>query len=423
MVWRDGHSVSMEHVGECAELQESAEQMLGPPRKLETALELASEPGPESHLQVVELQSRIHRRAALHLSPVEKGKREQRAVLRQIQELMQSQQRKLNGLHISDSRTAFAAMDRDDSGTLDRGEFATAIRRLGLGLTNAQIESLMRSLDRDGNGTIDYEAWLDYMLTDFSDTSDMSAQAEPDEPRRAILACKRELRNLSLHSLMLLARSAGVEDQDIQSVNWRPDLESLIQRKFGELRHKLEGMSLREVQIKAEEFGIAKHRLEAAEERAEPKLALIDLMITHELKRAPQRLQDHERDMEQQLRVAEQAEAKAKEQAAQALQKMQDHERDMEQQLRVAARVESDLESLFVLQQRVSTLEDHEHQQAREAWSSDEVDMDGFDLTQKLQGAAEEGTPPLDMFDHTEAVRDTQLNALHAVMELMSPPK
>eukprot|EP01043_Picozoa_sp_COSAG02_P034873 COSAG02_NODE_2463_length_8788_cov_3.119001_6_plen_554_part_00 len=466
--------------------------------------------------RVVGSPSRIHTREAFHLSPVEKGKREQCAVLRQIQEVMKSQQRKLNGLQISDSQTAFAAMDRDDSGTLDRGEVATAIRRLGLGLEESQIESLMRSLDREGNGTVDYEAWLDYMLTDFSD---MPAQTRLDEPRRAILSCKRELRNLSLHSLMLLAKSTGVEDQEVQRVNWRPELEGLIQRKLGDLRHELERMSLRQVQTKAEEFGIPKLRLEAAEEHPVPKLALIDLMIMHELQRAPQRMQDHEKhmeqrllmaeqaeakakeqaaqalqlmqdhekhmeqrllvaeqaeakakeqaaqalqrmqdhekdmeqrllvaeqaeakakeqaaqalqrmqdnekDMEQRLLVAEQAEAKAKEQAAQALQRMQDHEKDMEQQLLTAARVESDLESIFLLQQRVSTLEVDRSQQVSEAWNSDGFDDDGVDLTEKLQGTAEEGTPPLDMFERTEDARDTQLNALQAVMELMSPPK
>ena len=105
-----------------------------------------------------------HGGGAYHLSAQAKTQREHAAVLRQIQQAMQQQaKRKLNGHSIVDSRGVFHAMDRDNSGTLDPGEFADAMRRLGLGLTAQQVGGLARALDRDGDGAIDYEELLDYL--------------------------------------------------------------------------------------------------------------------------------------------------------------------------------------------------------------------------------------------------------------------
>lgn len=48
----------------------------------------------------------------------------------------------------------FSALDRDNSGTIDVGELRLGLGRLGLGLTVAQFEWLMRTLDADGDGVI-----------------------------------------------------------------------------------------------------------------------------------------------------------------------------------------------------------------------------------------------------------------------------
>ena len=105
---------------------------------------------------------RVHTDGVYQLSSKARMQREHAAVLHQIQQVMQSQ-RTLNGKSISDTRAVFLAIDRDNSGTLDPGEFADAMRRLGLGLTPQQIGGLARALDRDGDGAIDYEELLDYL--------------------------------------------------------------------------------------------------------------------------------------------------------------------------------------------------------------------------------------------------------------------
>ena len=53
--------------------------------------------------------------------------------------------------------TAFRAIDKDGSGSLDYSEFMQAMRRLGLGLKDDQTMELARAMDADGDGTIDIE--------------------------------------------------------------------------------------------------------------------------------------------------------------------------------------------------------------------------------------------------------------------------
>ena len=57
---------------------------------------------------------------------------------------------------MEEASRAFELCDTDGSGTLSTEEFRVALDRLGLGLTERQVGEVMRVVDTDGNGTIEY---------------------------------------------------------------------------------------------------------------------------------------------------------------------------------------------------------------------------------------------------------------------------
>merc|ERR1712146_27672 len=74
----------------------------------------------------------------------------------------------------------FRLADIDDSGSLDRKEFAAAMSRLGLGLTGKQITTLMDDLD-DGDGKLDYGELFAFFAGDFDETVLNKEEDQPDK--------------------------------------------------------------------------------------------------------------------------------------------------------------------------------------------------------------------------------------------------
>eukprot|EP01043_Picozoa_sp_COSAG02_P025089 COSAG02_NODE_1397_length_12873_cov_18.498043_5_plen_1610_part_00 len=92
---------------------------------------------------------------SLHLSTDEKHEFERAAILGSLAQAMASK-RTVFGKTIEDARAAFAAFDRDGSGTLTPDELTDALTRLGLGLSDSQIADIGVALDVNGDGQIDY---------------------------------------------------------------------------------------------------------------------------------------------------------------------------------------------------------------------------------------------------------------------------
>lgn len=74
------------------------------------------------------------------------------------------EKRSLYGATVHDTVSFFAAADTDSSGTLDRFEFRRAMRRLGVGLSPAQVEQLVQAVDSDRSGEVSYAEFLDAVL-------------------------------------------------------------------------------------------------------------------------------------------------------------------------------------------------------------------------------------------------------------------
>lgn len=54
-------------------------------------------------------------------------------------------------------REAFKVFDRDNSGTITAAELRRVLSSLGENLTDAEIDEMIQSADKNGDGTIDCE--------------------------------------------------------------------------------------------------------------------------------------------------------------------------------------------------------------------------------------------------------------------------
>jgi len=57
-------------------------------------------------------------------------------------------------------RQAFSMMDRDGSGKISAAELKQVMRSIGERLTDDDIDEIIRELDMDGDGEVDYEGSL-----------------------------------------------------------------------------------------------------------------------------------------------------------------------------------------------------------------------------------------------------------------------
>ena len=105
-----------------------------------------------------------HTQAVPHkLSEEELAERGVQSIFKNMRSQMKGQ-RTLNGVKISDARSLFEQADRDDSGSLDMREFADAIHRLGVGLTDEQVEQVCTYMDKGGDGTVDYSEFIHELI-------------------------------------------------------------------------------------------------------------------------------------------------------------------------------------------------------------------------------------------------------------------
>ena len=88
------------------------------------------------------------------------GVRDERALLKRIGDKFYSMGDKLDKL-----RQQFRSMDVDQSGTLDKGELRKGLEQFNFGLDDAQIDGVVGTLDRTGDGTIDYEEFIDFFAS------------------------------------------------------------------------------------------------------------------------------------------------------------------------------------------------------------------------------------------------------------------
>ena len=71
---------------------------------------------------------------------------------------------------IAEFREAFSLFDRDGDGTVDTKELGTVMRSLGQNPTQTELEDMVREVDADGSGDIDFSEFLQMMSRKMKDT-------------------------------------------------------------------------------------------------------------------------------------------------------------------------------------------------------------------------------------------------------------
>ncbi|XP_074662859.1 uncharacterized protein LOC141911725 isoform X2 [Tubulanus polymorphus] len=70
---------------------------------------------------------------------------------------------------IAEFKEAFAIFDKDSSGFITTKELGTVMRTLGQNPTEGQLASMIRDIDVDGNGTLDFQEFLGFMARKMND--------------------------------------------------------------------------------------------------------------------------------------------------------------------------------------------------------------------------------------------------------------
>lgn len=81
-------------------------------------------------------------------------------VIKMLRSAVSDGKRQLYGKTLTDMGDIFGSMDADGSGSIDVREFRDGIRRLGLGLTEPQIQEMVMAFDEDGNGEIEHKEFM-----------------------------------------------------------------------------------------------------------------------------------------------------------------------------------------------------------------------------------------------------------------------
>lgn len=62
--------------------------------------------------------------------------------------------------YVTDWQNCFRSFDRDGSGNIDKTELQTALRTFGYNISDSLVETLIRKFDRQGNGTILFDDFI-----------------------------------------------------------------------------------------------------------------------------------------------------------------------------------------------------------------------------------------------------------------------
>ncbi|EDR09945.1 uncharacterized protein LACBIDRAFT_318309 [Laccaria bicolor S238N-H82] len=116
---------------------------------------------------------------------------------------------------IDSYREAFSLFDKDGDGTITAKELGIVMRSLGQNPTEAELQDMVNEVDKDGNGTIDFEEFLDMMSRNAVDEN-----AE-EEMRQAFLVFDKDgSGQISKSELKQVMRSLGeyLTDQEVEEM-------------------------------------------------------------------------------------------------------------------------------------------------------------------------------------------------------------
>jgi len=77
---------------------------------------------------------------------------------------------KLTPEQLAEFKEAFSVFDKDGDGTISEKELGTVMRALGLNPTEEELTQMVREVDIDGNGEVDFDEFCEMMVKRMEDT-------------------------------------------------------------------------------------------------------------------------------------------------------------------------------------------------------------------------------------------------------------
>lgn len=123
---------------------------------------------------------------------------------------------------IAEFKEAFQIFDKDGDGSITTKELGTVMRSLGQNPTEEELKNMIREVDADGSGTIDFKEFLGLMARKMKETD------TEEELIEAFKVFDRDGNGLiSAHELRFVMTTAGeqLSDEDIDEMIRDADLD------------------------------------------------------------------------------------------------------------------------------------------------------------------------------------------------------
>ncbi|XP_072991807.1 calmodulin-1-like [Typha latifolia] len=140
---------------------------------------------------------------------------------------------------ISEFQEAFLLFDRNGDGYISLEELNTVLQSLGQNPTNEELHDMIKEVDMDGNGTIDFEEFLNLMAKKMKETDADEELKEAfdvfDKDKNGFIS-PSELRSV------LINLGEIMTDEEVEEMIMEVDMDGDGQVNYEEFVHMMKGV-------------------------------------------------------------------------------------------------------------------------------------------------------------------------------------
>eukprot|EP01050_Picozoa_sp_SAG11_P008142 SAG11_NODE_703_length_7658_cov_12.066411_6_plen_533_part_00 len=134
----------------------------------------------------------------------------------------------------------FSRFDRDGDGTIDVDELGTVMMELGQTLSDSELANMIKDVDIDGNGSIDFTEFMAMMVASDINVQEAAAHATDSEINRA-----EEDASATVRKLELKAMKSTDASQSVDGSNTPRSSQKLSGKAVDNLHHSLQMLTKR----------------------------------------------------------------------------------------------------------------------------------------------------------------------------------
>lgn len=139
---------------------------------------------------------------------------------------------------LAELKQAFFLFDKNGDGTISESELASVLENLGQKPTEEEIKDMMREVDADGNGEIDFDEFVTMM------SQKMQSQDKDEEIKEAFKVFDRDGDGkISKHELYLVMKALGenLTEDEVEEMIKEADINGDGEIDFFEFKEMMGG--------------------------------------------------------------------------------------------------------------------------------------------------------------------------------------